>query len=136
MLVTNSFRSITRAFSLSSSSRVGIPLGIGQACSMGSLLLAAGEKGMRISLPNARIMVHQPSGGAQGMASDVLIMAEELSRNRERLNEIYAHHTGQTVEKIAETLDRDRFMSANEAMEFGLIDRIENHNGSSPPIKI
>uniref|UniRef100_A0A915NYW8 ATP-dependent Clp protease proteolytic subunit n=1 Tax=Meloidogyne floridensis TaxID=298350 RepID=A0A915NYW8_9BILA len=109
---------------------------IGQACSMGSLLLAAGEKGMRVSLPNARIMVHQPSGGAQGMASDVLIMAEELSRNRERLNEIYAHHTGQTVEKIAETLDRDRFMSASEALEFGLIDRIENHNGSSPAIKI
>nr|CAD2172034.1 unnamed protein product [Meloidogyne enterolobii] len=109
---------------------------IGQACSMGSLLLAAGEKGMRVSLPNARIMVHQPSGGAQGMASDVLIMAEELSRNRERLNEIYAHHTGQTVEKIAETLDRDRFMSASEALEFGLIDRIENHNGSSPAIKV
>uniref|UniRef100_A0A914YWQ2 ATP-dependent Clp protease proteolytic subunit n=1 Tax=Panagrolaimus superbus TaxID=310955 RepID=A0A914YWQ2_9BILA len=105
---------------------------IGQASSMGSLLLCAGEKGMRTALPNSRIMVHQPSGGAQGTASDILIRAEEIIRLRQRLNEIYSTHTGQTIEKIHETLDRDRFMSSQEAKDFGLIDRIEIHPGSIP----
>ncbi|KAI6206449.1 ATP-dependent Clp protease proteolytic subunit [Aphelenchoides besseyi] len=105
---------------------------IGQASSMGSLLLAAGAEGFRTALPNSRIMVHQPSGGAQGTASDILIRAEEIRRVRQRLNEIYAHHTGQTVETILEALDRDHFMSASEAKDFGLIDRIENHGGSIP----
>ncbi|TMS33556.1 hypothetical protein L596_001284 [Steinernema carpocapsae] len=105
---------------------------IGQASSMGSLLLAAGEPGMRSSLPNARIMVHQPSGGAQGTASDILIRADEIRGLRSRLNEIYAKHTGQPVEKIAETLDRDHFMSAYEARDFGIVDRVESHAGSMP----
>uniref|UniRef100_A0A7E4UWB4 ATP-dependent Clp protease proteolytic subunit n=1 Tax=Panagrellus redivivus TaxID=6233 RepID=A0A7E4UWB4_PANRE len=106
---------------------------IGQASSMGSLLLAAGEKGMRAALPNSRIMVHQPSGGAQGTASDILIRAEEIRRLRHNLNLIYSTHTGQPVEKIHETLDRDYFMSASEALEYGIIDRIEKHAGFMPP---
>ncbi|KAL3074733.1 hypothetical protein niasHS_014178 [Heterodera schachtii] len=105
---------------------------IGQASSMGSLLLTAGAKGMRTSLPNARIMVHQPSGGAYGTAADIVIRAEEINRMRKRLNEIYAMHTGQTVETIDQALDRDRFMSALEAQEFGLVDRVETHSGSVP----
>ncbi|CAD5212737.1 unnamed protein product [Bursaphelenchus okinawaensis] len=105
---------------------------IGQASSMGSLLLAAGEKGCRTSLPNSRIMVHQPSGGAQGTASDIIIRAEEITRLRLRLNEIYSHHTGQPVEKVLQALDRDNFMSAAEAKEFGIVDRIEEHPGSCP----
>ncbi|MEN8721535.1 MAG: ATP-dependent Clp protease proteolytic subunit [Alphaproteobacteria bacterium] len=96
----------------------------GQACSMGSLLLAAGEEGMRFSTPNARIMVHQPSGGAQGQATDIHIQAQEILKVREKLNGIYAKHTGQTMDVIAETLERDRFMSPEEAKEFGLIDEI------------
>ncbi len=96
----------------------------GQACSMGSLLLAAGEPGMRFSTPNARIMVHQPSGGAQGQATDIHIQAQEILKVREKLNGIYAKHTGQPMDVIAETLERDRFMSPEEAKEFGLIDEI------------
>ncbi|CAJ0576574.1 unnamed protein product, partial [Mesorhabditis spiculigera] len=105
---------------------------IGQAASMGSLLLAAGEPGNRTSLPNARIMVHQPSGGAQGQASDILIRAEEIIRIKKRLNEIYNHHTKQSLEVIERTLDRDRFMSAQEALDFGIVDRVETHPGSCP----
>uniref|UniRef100_A0A1I7XTZ1 ATP-dependent Clp protease proteolytic subunit n=1 Tax=Heterorhabditis bacteriophora TaxID=37862 RepID=A0A1I7XTZ1_HETBA len=105
---------------------------IGQASSMGSLLLASGEKGMRTALPNSRIMVHQPSGGAQGTCSDIIIRAEEISRLKKRTNEIYVHHTGQTYEVIQETLDRDRFMSATEAKAFGLVDKVESHAGSMP----
>ncbi|KAI6216473.1 ATP-dependent Clp protease proteolytic subunit [Aphelenchoides fujianensis] len=108
---------------------------MGQASSMGSLLLAAGAAGCRTALPNSRIMVHQPSGGAQGTASDILIRAEEIRRLRQRLNEIYSFHTGQPVERILEALDRDYFMSAYEAKEFGLIDRIEDHGGSVPHTK-
>lgn len=96
----------------------------GQACSMGSLLLAAGEAGMRYSTPHARIMVHQPSGGAQGQATDIHIHAQEILNVRERLNGIYAKHTGKPIETIAETLERDRFMSPEEAKEFGIIDEI------------
>jgi len=97
---------------------------IGQACSMGSLLLAAGAAGKRYSLPNSRIMVHQPSGGAQGQATDIEIQAKEILSLRQRLNDIYVKHTGQKLKVIEEALERDRFMSAGEAKSFGLIDQI------------
>ncbi len=97
---------------------------IGQAASMGSLLLAGGEKGMRFATPNARIMVHQPSGGFQGQASDIQRHAEDILRIKRRLNEIYVKHTGQDYETIEETLDRDHFMSAEEAKKFGIVDHV------------
>lgn len=97
---------------------------IGQAASMGSLLLAAGEPGMRFSLPNSRIMVHQPSGGYQGQATDILIHARETERLKRRLNEIYVHHTGNAYEKVEAALERDNFMSADEAKSWGLIDQV------------
>lgn len=97
---------------------------MGQACSMGSLLLCAGEKGQRFSLPNSRIMIHQPSGGAQGQAADIEIQAREIIKLRQRLNEIYVKHTGQDIEKIAAAVDRDNFMSPEEAKAFGLIDEV------------
>jgi ATP-dependent Clp protease protease subunit len=97
---------------------------VGQAASMGSLLLAAGEKGMRYTLPNSRIMVHQPSGGFQGQASDVQRHAEDILKVKRRLNEIYVEHTGQSYEIIERTLDRDHFMSAEEAKAFGLVDEV------------
>ncbi len=97
---------------------------IGQAASMGSLLLAAGARDMRFALPNARIMVHQPSGGFQGQASDIALHAEEILALRARLNQIYADHTGQKVEDVAEALERDNFMTAEGAREFGLIDKV------------
>ncbi len=97
---------------------------IGQAASMGSLLLTAGTKGKRYALPNARIMVHQPSGGAQGQATDIAIQAKEILRTRHILNEIYVQHTGQTLEDIERKLERDSYMSADEAREFGLVDEV------------
>ncbi len=97
---------------------------IGQAASMGSLLLTAGEKGHRFALPNARIMVHQPSGGFQGQASDIQRHAEDILKVKRRLNDIYVKHTGQDYENIERTLDRDHFMSAEEAKAFGLIDDV------------
>ena len=97
---------------------------IGMAASMGSLLLTAGAKGKRYALPNARIMVHQPSGGAQGQATDIEIQAREILNLRKRLNEIYVHHTGQTLEAIESKLDRDSYMSAIEARDFGLVDEV------------
>ncbi len=97
---------------------------LGQAASMGSLLLAAGAKGKRFSLPNSRIMVHQPSGGAQGQASDIEIQAREILRMRQRLNEIYVEHTGKTLNEIKKAMDRDNFMEANDAKAFGLIDEV------------
>ena len=97
---------------------------IGQAASMGSLLLAAGAKGKRLSLPNARIMVHQPSGGAQGQATDIEIQAREILNLRKRLNEIYVRHTGQPIEAIEQALERDKFMSPDDAKAFGLIDEV------------
>jgi ATP-dependent Clp protease protease subunit len=97
---------------------------IGQAASMGSLLLTAGAAGKRFALPNARIMVHQPSGGAQGQATDIEIQAREILRIRQRLNEIYVRHTGQALEAIESKLERDSFMSAVEARDFGLIDEV------------
>lgn len=97
---------------------------IGQAASMGSLLLAAGAPGKRYSLPNSRIMVHQPSGGAQGQAADIEIQAREILKLRSRLNEIYVRHTGQTLETIETAMERDYFMSPEEAKAFGLIDEV------------
>ena len=97
---------------------------IGQAASMGSLLLTAGAKGMRFALPNARIMVHQPSGGYSGQASDIERHAQDIIKMKRRLNEVYVKHTGQTLEKVEHTLDRDHFMTAEEAKSFGLIDRV------------
>jgi ATP-dependent Clp protease, protease subunit len=97
---------------------------VGQAASMGSLLLAAGAKGKRYSLPNSRIMVHQPSGGAQGQASDIEIQAQEILKLRSRLNDIYVKHTGQSLDVIETAMERDKFMSAEEAKSFGLIDEV------------
>jgi ATP-dependent Clp protease protease subunit len=97
---------------------------IGQAASMGSLLLAAGEKNLRIALPNARIMVHQPSGGFRGQASDIERHAEDIIATKRRLNEIYVKHTGQPYERVEKTLDRDHFMTAEEARAFGIVDRV------------
>ncbi|MCP5518607.1 MAG: ATP-dependent Clp endopeptidase proteolytic subunit ClpP [Verrucomicrobiales bacterium] len=97
---------------------------IGQAASMGAVLLAAGTKGKRFALPNARIMIHQPWGGVQGAASDISIQAQEILRLKDRLNEILAHHCGQPVETIARDTDRDRFMSAEEARAYGLVDEV------------
>ena len=97
---------------------------VGQAASMGSLLLSAGEKGQRFALPNSRIMVHQPSGGFQGQATDIEIHAKEILDLKKRLNTIYSKHTGQTVKKINEILERDKFLNPEEAKELGLIDEI------------
>ena len=97
---------------------------IGQAASMGSLLLAAGAKDLRFALPNARIMVHQPSGGFQGQATDIMLHAQEILKLKRRLNEIYAKHTGQPVETVEKALDRDTYMTAEEARAFGLVDQV------------
>src|SRR3982075_2857313 len=97
---------------------------IGQAASMGSLLLAAGRKDMRFALPNARIMLHQPSGGFQGQATDIMVHAQEILNLKKRLNEIYVHHTGQPAKKVEDALERDYFLTAEAAQEFGLVDRV------------
>jgi ATP-dependent Clp protease protease subunit len=97
---------------------------IGLAASMGSFLLAAGAKGKRIALPNSEIMVHQPSSGFRGQATDIQIHAENIMRTKERLNKLYASHTGKTYEEIHQALERDRFMTADEAKEFGIIDSV------------
>lgn len=111
---------------------------LGQAASMGSLLLTAGAEGKRYALPNSRIMVHQPSGGAQGQATDIEIQAKEILRTRERLNQIYVSHTGRDLQTIEDAMERDKFMSPEEALEFGLIDEVvdkrihgEDENGDS-----
>ncbi len=104
---------------------------IGQACSMGAFLLNAGAKGKRYALPNARTMIHQPSGGAQGQATDIHIQAQEILKTRERLNQIMALHSGQDIERIAEDTERDNFMSAEESKEYGLIDEVmERRHGA------
>jgi ATP-dependent Clp protease protease subunit len=109
---------------------------IGQAASMGSLLLCAGAKDKRYALPNARIMVHQPSGGAQGQATDIEIQAREILALRRRLNDIYVRHTGQALEVIERKLERDSFMSAEEARDFGLVDTVvENRPVPADPSK-
>src|SRR6185436_14256410 len=97
---------------------------IGQAASMGSLLLTAGAKGNRFSLPNSRIMIHQPSGGVQGQATDIEIEAKEILSLRKRLNDIYVHHTGQPINVIESAVERDKFLSPDEAKTFGLIDEV------------
>ncbi|MEZ5828241.1 MAG: ATP-dependent Clp endopeptidase proteolytic subunit ClpP [Hyphomicrobiales bacterium] len=114
---------------------------IGQAASMGSLLLCAGEKGMRYSLPNARIMLHQPSGGFQGQASDIERHAEDIIKMKRRLNDVYVHHTGQNYETIEKTLDRDYFMSAEDARKFGLVDEViakrhPTEEGADKPVPV
>jgi ATP-dependent Clp protease protease subunit len=102
---------------------------VGLAASMGAVLLCAGAKGKRNTLPNSRIMIHQPSGGAQGQASNIEIYTKEILSTRERLNEIVGRHTGQSVKKVAKDSDRDFFMSANEAKEYGLVDRVIEKSG-------
>jgi ATP-dependent Clp protease protease subunit len=97
---------------------------VGQAASMGSFLLAAGEPGMRVALPNARIMIHQPSGGARGMASDIEIQAREILRIKKRMNELYVKYTGKKLKDIEAAMDRDTFLEAEEAMKFGLVDKV------------
>jgi ATP-dependent Clp protease protease subunit len=104
---------------------------VGQAASMGSLLLTAGEKGMRFALPNSRIMVHQPSGGFQGQATDIMIHAQETQKLKTRLNEIYVKHTGQKLGTVEAALERDNFMSPEEAKAFGLIDDILENRGKA-----
>ena len=103
---------------------------IGQAASMGAVLLAAGEKGMRHALPNARIMIHQPWGGAEGKASDIEITAREILRLKERLNEILAFHSGKPVDEVVKDTDRDHFMSAEEAREWGIVDKVVTQEAS------
>jgi ATP-dependent Clp protease protease subunit len=102
---------------------------VGQAASMGAFLLSCGTKGRRFALPNCRIMVHQPWGGAQGQASDIEIQAREILRLRDRLNKILAHNTGQLLERIQNDTDRDRFMSAYEARDYGLVDEVMHRKG-------
>ncbi|MBP6678421.1 MAG: ATP-dependent Clp protease proteolytic subunit [Paracoccus sp.] len=108
---------------------------VGQAASMGSLLLCAGQPGQRFSLPNSRVMVHQPSGGFQGQATDILIHARETEKLKRRLNEIYVQHTGRTLDEVEQALERDRFMSPEEAKEWGLIDEILVARGKAEPEK-
>ena len=105
---------------------------IGQAASMGSLLLTAGAKDKRFALPNSRIMVHQPSGGAQGQATDIEIQAREILKLRQRLNEIYVKHTGQPIAAIEAKLERDSYMSAEEARDFGLVDQVVDQRPLAP----
>jgi ATP-dependent Clp protease protease subunit len=104
-----------------------ITLCLGMAASMGSFLLMAGEKGQRVALPNSRIMVHQPSGGYSGKASDIQRHAEDIIKTKRRLNELYAKHTGRTVEEVEQTLDRDYFMTAEESKAWGLVDHVWEH---------
>jgi ATP-dependent Clp protease protease subunit len=104
----------------------------GQAASAGSLLLAAGAKDMRFSLPNSRIMVHQPSGGFQGQATDILLHAAQIQNIKRRLNEIYVKHTGQSYQMIEDTLERDRFMTAEQARDFGLVDKVIDKRPEEP----
>jgi len=100
---------------------------VGQACSMGSLLLAAGSPGMRHALPNSRIMIHQPSGQASGQATDIQIQAEEIIKMKKQLNNLYVKHTGLELQQIEENMERDRFMNPTEALAFGLIDKVLEH---------
>ncbi|MEK1867259.1 MAG: ATP-dependent Clp protease proteolytic subunit [Ensifer adhaerens] len=105
---------------------------VGQAASMGSLLLAAGHKDMRFATPNARIMVHQPSGGFQGQATDIMLHAQEILNLKKRLNEIYVKHTGQPIKKIEDALERDKFLTAEDAKAFGLVDKVIDKRPEDP----
>src|SRR5216110_1245914 len=106
---------------------------IGQAASMGSLLLAAGAKDLRFALPNARIMLHQPSGGFQGQATDIMLHAQEILNLKKRLNEIYVKHTGQSLKKIEDALERDTFLTAEMAKDFGIVDKVIDSRPMAPP---
>ncbi len=108
----------------------------GQAASMGSLLLAAGAKDLRFALPNARIMVHQPSGGFQGQVTDIMLHAQEILNLKRRLNEIYVKHTGQPLKKIEEALERDTFLTSEMAKDFGLIDKVIEKRPDEPSLKV
>jgi len=108
----------------------------GQAASMGSLLLAAGAKDLRFALPNARIMVHQPSGGFQGQATDIMLHAQEILNLKRRLNEIYVRHTGQPLKKIEDALERDMFLTSEMAKDFGLIDKVIEKRAEEPALKM
>ena len=108
---------------------------VGQAASMGAVLLAGGANGKRFCLPHSRMMIHQPLGGFQGQASDIDIHAREVLKIRERLNEILAHHTGQTKEKVAQDTDRDFFIGGEEAVNYGLVDRVLNRRGEALPLE-
>jgi ATP-dependent Clp protease, protease subunit len=107
---------------------------VGQAASMGSLLLAAGEPGLRFALPNARVMVHQPSGGFQGQATDIMVHAQEILNLKKRLNEIYVKHTGQPLKKIEDALERDMFLTADAAKDFGIIDKVIDKRPEELPV--
>jgi ATP-dependent Clp protease protease subunit len=107
---------------------------VGQAASMGSLLLAAGNKDMRFALPNARIMLHQPSGGFQGQATDIMLHAQEILNLKKRLNEIYVRHTGQALKKIEDALERDMFLTAEGARDFGLVDKVLDKRMEDPTL--
>ncbi|MBG2801410.1 ATP-dependent Clp endopeptidase proteolytic subunit ClpP [Proteus sp. WDL240414] len=102
---------------------------MGQACSMGAFLLSAGAKGKRICLPNSRVMIHQPLGGFQGQATDIQIHAQEILKVKSRMNELMAQHTGKSIEEIERDTERDRFLSANEALEYGLVDKVYTQRG-------
>src|SRR5262249_58077726 len=105
---------------------------VGQAASMGSLLLAAGEKGQRFALPNVRILVHQPKGGFEGQATDIILHAQEILNLKKRLNEIYVKHTGQPLKKIEDALERDYFLTGEMAMEWGIVDKVINKRPEDP----
>jgi len=107
---------------------------IGQAASMGSLLLAAGHKDMRFALPNSRIMLHQPSGGFQGQATDIMLHAQEILNLKKRLNEIYVKHTGQSLKKIEDALERDYFLTGEQAVEWGIVDKVINKRPEDPAV--
>ena len=109
---------------------------VGQAASMGSLLLAAGEKGQRFALPNVRILVHQPKGGFEGQATDIMLHAQEILYLKKRLNEIYRKHTGQLLQKIEDVLERDYFMTAEMAKDFGLVDKVIDKRAEMPPLAV
>jgi len=107
---------------------------LGQAASMGSLLLAAGQKGLRFALPNARILVHQPKGGFEGQATDIMLHAQEILNLKKRLNEIYMKHSGQLLQKIEDALERDYFLTAEMAKDFGLVDKVIDQRPEMPPL--
>ena len=109
---------------------------VGQAASMGSLLLAAGQKGLRFALPNVRILVHQPKGGFEGQATDIMLHAQEILNLKKRLNEIYMKHTGQPLQKIEDVLERDYFMTAEMAKDFGLVDKVIDKRPEMSPLAV
>jgi ATP-dependent Clp protease protease subunit len=109
---------------------------VGQAASMGSLLLAAGAKDMRFALPNARIMLHQPSGGFQGQVTDIMLHAQEILALKKRLNEIYVKHTGQPIKKIEDALERDYFLTAEMACDFGVVDKVIDRRVEEPALSL